>query len=162
MDRDEICDHWFVRIGNAELVEDGKLIPGSNPPRYWFTAWRLVDERFWLAEESVYIIKENGVLIYVGVYGNTLKSRMAVNGRYVWHADKVSDHIKDALHRGADISLWLMENPYYRNAEGNEINASHSLEIHLLRNLERTPLLNAKTASTNKKRYRVLDLLTSE
>lgn len=130
----EECGFTFVKVGEAFLCD--KPLKNRNGTPVVFKGkelkdWRLklklvVDEKILDAEQSVYLVLKNNVILYVGYFSNSFRQRWWKKQGYFWHGDTLDNKVNKLVEEN-DISVWLSVNPY---ADG--FNISKLLEDEII------------------------------
>ena len=95
------------------------------------TSIEVVDADIEKRREAAYIVTVDQEVKYIGEFSNSLRDRWIKVENYIWHH---KDHlIFDALNRGCDVSLSLVDNPEVSLPSGELVNISKAIEHHILK-----------------------------
>ena len=149
----------FVLFGKAFRCDQGMQMSGAYGNRMWHAALDVIHPDFLDAEQSVYLVKVDDKLVYVGEYSNTFKARWLKKGRYLWHSDNIDNQVNQLLQQGAEVTVWLSVRPYVMANEGIEINVSKSLELELIKTYQPEWNTVHKGEVFSKRRLRVAEIV---
>ncbi|MEH6628953.1 MAG: hypothetical protein V7739_21135 [Motiliproteus sp.] len=144
----------FQNIEGFEFVNAGDFVVSDAP--YQFKGWeskialRLHDERYEKADETVYFITCEGIILYVGEYTYNLKDRWLSKNHVNHH---MYDNIENLLiTEGKLLSLWLAISPYCETPAHGELNVSKALEQQIMRRHQ--PEWNTRNKHSEAKEWR--------
>jgi flagellar biogenesis protein FliO len=150
----------FVKVGKAQWCEEGIVAKHEGKEQTWHAALSLVDERFLDAEQSVYMVKVDDEITYIGVYTDSFETRWLKAKRYFWHSVNVDDKITALIKQGREVTVWLTTNPY-ASIDDRSINVSQSIEYELIKAIKPEWNTTHKNKKKNNEFLKVLDIVNS-
>ncbi len=122
----------FVKIGFAERCDKGIVAKFDGKEINWSAAINILDKDFLISEQSVYIVKVEKEIKYIGVYSDTFKSRWLKADRYFWHSENLDNKINELITNGKNVTFWLSIDPYMKKENKKTMNMSLALEYELI------------------------------
>ncbi len=132
MDKITLSGFDFVKIGTAEICEQGVIVKQRGGEYLWNLSLNLINDDFADAEQSAYVVYVESELVYAGQYSKSFADRWLKQRKYFWHSENVDDNVHEHVKNGKDVSVWLSINPYLEGPHGEMINVNKAIEQKII------------------------------